>query len=329
MPMPSVNDLQTMYGDWNPQAYLQAQSNADLERQYRESEYGRQQELTKQEQLKSMFEAENNPIKLEQGRLTNQNLGYTGKGLQEDNRVKSVNADIAEQTKQYKLNDAQRKDLLAASENDIAMGEAQARRLMMSLDPNERKQGEQLYEFTKYARDEKQKHKQEMEKETFKETSATGRTRISAEATIEAAKIGAQSRLDVAGLRKNAQAKADDIKTQVLSGKLSYEKAAAMLNGAAAFEPDPELQRTYANLAQQYEQAALNLRNAGSAGKVDVGAVAGVPTRENQTVLGKQTPSAEFNIPAGAIQKLKSNPALREAFDAKYGQGASTKILGK
>jgi hypothetical protein len=155
---------------------------------------------------------------------------------------------------------------------------------------------------------------------------------------VQAAKIGAQSRLDVAGLRKNAQAKADDIKSQVLSGNLSYEKAAAMLNGAAAFEPDPDLQRTYANLAQQYEQAALNLRNAGSAGKVDVGAVAGVPTRENQTVLGspalqiapnRPTPSAEFNIPAGAIQKLKSNPALREAFDAKYGQGASAKILGK
>jgi hypothetical protein len=175
MPMPSVTDLQTAYGSWNPQAYLTAQSNADLERQFRESEYGRQQELTKQAGLETVFQEQNNPIRLEQGRLTNQNLGYTGQGLKEDNRVKAVNADIAEQTKQYKLNDAQRKELLAVSENDIAMGEAQARRMMMSLNPEERKQGEQLYSFTKYARDEKTKHDQAMEKERYIQQQQTGR----------------------------------------------------------------------------------------------------------------------------------------------------------
>jgi hypothetical protein len=35
------------------------------------------------------------------------------------------------------------------------------------------------------------------------------------------------------------------------------------------------------------------------------------------------------SIPQGAIDKLKSNPQLRDAFDAKYGAGAANKALGK
>ena len=41
-----------------------------------------------------------------------------------------------------------------------------------------------------------------------------------------------------------------------------------------------------------------------------------------------QSPSG-MAIPEGAKSMLKNNPALREAFDAKYGVGASMNVLGK
>jgi hypothetical protein len=37
----------------------------------------------------------------------------------------------------------------------------------------------------------------------------------------------------------------------------------------------------------------------------------------------------QSNIPPGAIDRLKSNPNLRGAFDMKYGQGASARVLGQ
>jgi len=276
MPMPSVNDLQTMYGSWNPQAYLTAQSNADLERQYRESEYGQQQEKTRQAGLESAFQEQNNPLKLEQGRLTNQNLGYTGKGLQADNRVKDVNADIAEQTKQYKLNEAQRNDLLKASENDIVMGEAQARKLMMSLDPNERKQGEQLYEFTKYARDEKTKHERAMEKARFEQLQETGRATERNQTTLRAAEI------NQAGQDRRFQPKApgggvDFWSTFNSKLKTAGQKHAALIAEATRLGDTPEAQ-VMLNMAEALRPQAMAEIASPKPGSIDVGQVANMPT---------------------------------------------------
>ena len=49
----------------------------------------------------------------------------------------------------------------------------------------------------------------------------------------------------------------------------------------------------------------------------------------NEIIGGGEGNKVEVNIPQDAIAHLKQNPALRSAFDAKYGSGSAAKVLGQ
>ncbi|CAB4132830.1 hypothetical protein UFOVP249_46 [uncultured Caudovirales phage] len=78
------------------------------------------------------------------------------------------------------------------------------------------------------------------------------------------------------------------IQDLVRSGKMTAEKAAVAFHGAAQFETDPVEAQKLSQMAQQYEQLAMNQRNAQATGKVDVGAVANLPTQNIPPALGNQ-----------------------------------------
>jgi len=109
--------------------------------------------------------------------------------------------------------------------------------------------------------------------------------KIQAEATKEAARIAATSRENVAATKGSGKG-VSTIQDLVKAGKMTAEKAAVALFGAAQFEEDATKKTELLQMATQYEQFAMNQRNAAAPGKVDVGAMANLPTQQLPPALG-------------------------------------------
>ena len=207
MPMPTMNELSQVYGNWNPEAYLQGRNQVDLATQYQQGANEGQVLDNRSKDLSNIFNEQANPLRVQGLGLDNSGKQLTQEGQGFDNRVKSVNANLAEGTAQFKLNQAQRDELKSMKESDIVMGELQAREMMMSPDENVRKQGEQLDSFTKFARDARRTQENKMEETKYKEQQATGRAVEGFANAREVARIGADSRLAVKNAGGGAKVK--------------------------------------------------------------------------------------------------------------------------
>lgn len=128
------------------------------------------------------------------------------------------------------------------------------------------------------------------EQEKFKQVKEQGVT------ARDVANIYATSRENVAAAKNKGVATIEGL---VGSGKLTAEKAAVALFGAAQFETDPDVKKKYEEMAQQYEQLAMNQRNAAAGGKVDIGAATNLPTQK--------LPPALKGAPTGPARKPLSD----------------------
>ena len=99
----------------------------------------------------------------------------------------------------------------------------------------------------------------------------------------DVARITAASREAAANARNKGVQSIQDL---VRSGKLTAEKAAVALHGAAQFEADPVEQQRMLQMAQQYEQFAMQQRAAQNQGKIDPGAATGLPIQTLPPTMG-------------------------------------------
>lgn len=135
---------------------------------------------------------------------------------------------------------------------------------------------------------------------------ATGVAKINKEAQEQIAAGNNATQIKVANIQAEARkaaasgkAKAVDIVEQVKAGKLSFEKAAVAFDVMAAMSDDPEEKAKYQDLAQRYEAANLAPKTAGQTGKVDLDAQ-GIPTTQPKLALT----SPQGNKPTPKVNSL-------------------------
>lgn len=102
---------------------------------------------------------------------------------------------------------------------------------------------------------------------------------VAGQKALEAMRIGA-------GKYVKKGTAVNDIETAVKTGKMTPDKAATSFYAAAQFADNDEDRAKYTQMAQAYEQLAMNLKNAGAQGKPDVGAMTNLPTQNIPSALG-------------------------------------------
>jgi hypothetical protein len=300
MPMPSTFDE---IFSMNPGAFNQAQGQIDLG-------MNQEQEVLRKRQLENLFDAENNPLRIQNQRLSNEGLEAQIPGMRANSQSLGLKAEREQAGQQDAISLARKEFLSKASDLDLQMLANEGQRMAYSSDPAERKKGEMILS----------QHK-DMIKERQSQASAERRTQVTANAGITREGMGID-----AGKYKKKGGELKSVEDQVLSGKMGYEKAATLLSGAAGMMeielmamPDGEEKealmqkvQNYRSLADDYNRKHIASKQAGAqAGLEGKPALAplGIQPNAPKPVEGFQRPGATASkIPADLPQGTKINP---------------------
>lgn len=275
MPQIAANypNLSQMFGDtsvfpvmYGNQQFDTAQQAAQLNNQQGLQDY--------------LFSQQNNPQRLQRADLDNQSLAAQIPGQQATSDLNQDKAYISRNNLQGQAEEARITSSANISENEIKLVVNHAQQMAMSPDPQEQAIGEQLLGHTKDMIAQRDKQRAEQERMIAQIRESGNQSRLTQDQAIQAGKY----KKGGVGI---------SIEDQIASGKLNYEKAATLLSGAAftaEMEGDADKAQQYRQMADQYNQKYIAGRQAGAqagqVGKVDTGAVTGMPTQQAQPTPG-------------------------------------------
>lgn len=299
--MPGLQQLPDLQNAEFMPMYLQNRvlQQADQANQFNQTGLQQNQADLQAKTLENLFTQQNNPLKLENQRLTNTGLGI-------ENRTKGVTADIAEGTKTEAMA-AKRAELLkSASESDLNKLLADAQMDMQSDDPTVVQRGRRKMDASWGEITRRNTHSDAMEKQREELTS---REKIAAgnnAATLGAARISADSRINAVKAKNQA---VTDMDFLVNTGKVPPNKASVAMYNRARAEQDPEKKAELMDAARFYERLSQTTMPAvaGQAGKIDPSSMLpDLQTRPNPSAFGggtqPQAPKTYNALPQGAKQ---------------------------
>jgi len=274
--LPTLETLQATYGYNDPRAYQQAQENQGLAQQFQQQNLAQEANKTQEGFLANQQSTAMNPLLVDQQRGVNTTRGIT-------NQTSQLGLDRANALQFQNLAKDQQQAILDMKENDIKAIEQHGRQLSYSNDPNERAQGQQIYEMGQTFREAKQKHAYETEIEKQKTDSAARVAGIGAGATLGAARIGADSRQAIAELQVTAK--------QALASK--EKTLEAYLVTLRKLPPSPERDAEMAGV-----RADLLTTNPAYAAGLNIEQTTGGAVTPNVPVPGQKAPP-----PIGTVYK--------------------------
>lgn len=247
--------------------------------------------------LANLFAEQNNPVLVEQNRLENQAKQARLPGLLAESENAQLGVERQRATQGDAIKAAQQKFLKEASDHDLTMLEHKAQRMAYSQDPGEREQGMNILR---------------MHKDMIKQRDLTGDQYRKA---LDLENARGRNQRDLANLNNGAGryaktgkgAGGGSVEDQLASGKLRYEQAATLLEGAAFMaeqEGDDEKAAIYRAKADDFNRQLLRSKEA--AGR------AGAEIKPDLQKLGispnAPTPAEPFRSKKAAVPEgLKDN----------------------
>jgi hypothetical protein len=319
MELPQYDQYSKWFGD-GPYSVHMGMNQMDLAQQFQQQKLQQEQENTKAKSLANMYSEQVNPLQVkQQEQLTQQQQYQTS-----DMGVKSRNVKANEP---FQLTADQKALVAKASKSDLDSMEYEFQRMAYSQDPATRALGETGMKMHKSFVMLREKGDNALDK-----VDAQGQNALAVQLARNAgaertANINAAARL-AAKQRVGEQSK--NIYDLIAQGKLTPDKAATAMSAMALkaqASKDGVLASEYDNAAKYFQQLAPTVKTDNQAGKVDIGAVTGLPTIPARQPISTQGATGSFDTPKqqhslADVQKLYPGvpvEKLKQAYKAKNG----------